>query len=398
MGAFDSNFRNRGMSAKYTVHNCDYDYRTGDPGVEDYYQVLDYIGHSFSPRGFNKKNRTVVFKLCKKNSTTASGNITESPNAPRCKVKYVQTLEDKTEKTNKTMEGLEIPLGVISNLEIKDSPSVEGNQGKSQPRSIQGNTSTQIERTEKYLLPIKAEGDRQSMGMTESTSSKKTGFDQGEAAEESAPSDIEKELDPLQSTESEEGPVVAGSKEPSRIQECGSDCNKHRKKRSLESTKSPNHHDRAKLGDRKNGKQLLKKILNRIHKEDKKSTVSQHGNQVIKVPSPVLDNSNQTHKRLSGKIQANLTDHFPSSHSVKTKELPPEETDSYYDYYSLGWNDTEEYYDSYDDMHLDLRTKEGKVHYYFIAAVEVMWNYGIKKPPQLINTRQVPLIRLVWLF
>ncbi|KAK1163276.1 hypothetical protein AOXY_G16708 [Acipenser oxyrinchus oxyrinchus] len=389
MGAFNSNFRNRGMSAKYTVHNCDYDYRTGDPGLEDYYQILDYIGHSVSPRGFNKKNRTIVFKLCKKNSTTASGNITESPNAPRCKVKYVQTLEDKTEQTNKTIEVLEIPLGVISNLEIKDSPSVEGNQGKSQPRSIQGNTSTQIERTEKYLLPIKAEGDRQSMGTTESTNSKKAGFDQGEAAEESAPSDIEKELDPLQSTESEEGPVVAGSKEPSRIQECGSDCNKHRKKRSLESTKSPNHHDRAKLGDRKNGKKLLKKILNRIYKEDKKSTVSRHGNQVIKVASPVLDNSNQTHKRLSGKIQANLTDHFPSSHSIKTKELPPEETDSYYDYYSLGGNDTEEDYDSYDDMHLDLRTKEGKVHYYFIAAVEVMWDYGIKKPPQLISTREM---------
>lgn len=38
--------------------------------------------------------------------------------------------------------------------------------------------------------------------------------------------------------------------------------------------------------------------------------------------------------------------------------------------------------------YMDLRSGEVRFRHYYIAAEEVTWDYGIRKPHQLLNSRQ----------
>ncbi|MBN3292689.1 FA8 factor, partial [Polypterus senegalus] len=122
IGALDSNIRDRGMRAKYTVYNCDREDKNmiTNPEEDDYYEVLDYIEQRWSPRGFNEKNRIAVIKLCKKmstfNATSGPQNGTAKALNPNCKIKSTQIIEDKISKAVKSLEEPTDDGTVSSNL------------------------------------------------------------------------------------------------------------------------------------------------------------------------------------------------------------------------------------------------------------------------------------------
>uniref|UniRef100_A0AAR2KQL0 Coagulation factor VIII, procoagulant component n=1 Tax=Pygocentrus nattereri TaxID=42514 RepID=A0AAR2KQL0_PYGNA len=87
------------------------------------------------------------------------------------------------------------------------------------------------------------------------------------------------------------------------------------------------------------------------------------------------------HRRL---IPPPKTQYFPSNSSANQTQLKKTWHVEYDDYESEG-NESTLSFSTWNEM--DIRSTESKFRSYYIAAVEILWNYGIEKPPHLLSPR-----------
>ncbi|KAJ8405238.1 hypothetical protein AAFF_G00322290 [Aldrovandia affinis] len=142
------------------------------------------------------------------------------------------------------------------------------------------------------------------------------------------------------------------------------------------------------------------KMLRRDSKnEDKKSSSEQQENQVLKVNSDLWDDYSLFNKAKSshGQIDSGYKD--VDKQRLDLQVLDPQVNVSEninftrrglsldYDDYSDAGNSSQMPFDFDED--LNIRASDGQYRNYYIAAEEVMWDYGIKKPQQLIKPREM---------
>uniref|UniRef100_A0AAR2KCK3 Coagulation factor VIII, procoagulant component n=1 Tax=Pygocentrus nattereri TaxID=42514 RepID=A0AAR2KCK3_PYGNA len=88
------------------------------------------------------------------------------------------------------------------------------------------------------------------------------------------------------------------------------------------------------------------------------------------------------HRRL---IPPPKTQYFPSNSSANQTQLKKTWHVEYDDYESEG-NESTLSFSTWNEM--DIRSTESKFRSYYIAAVEILWNYGIEKPPHLLRKKK----------
>uniref|UniRef100_W5N8Q8 Coagulation factor VIII n=1 Tax=Lepisosteus oculatus TaxID=7918 RepID=W5N8Q8_LEPOC len=520
IGAFNDNFKKRGMSAKYIVKKC-------DPPVGDYdYDLEYYIDEEFSPRGAGRRNKTLSIKVCKKarsNKSQLAIDGTAVTSKPNCEVKnYIVTLKGNRLGTLK--EQMDIRSEIIQKLS-----NVNAAQQKVKKRDTpeESTTSTvnleEMEESfsmdEDFALPLTSiHSQMHETGITkirtpnlqptdlgEVVAKEKLGsgswdrFGSDELTKNVSSSEKHQVLTAVSSTDSKQGPNANRPEEkpnqirPSsaefqenptnmslpfsdeihinrsrilvihhiesdevlentellkkhtnvtmpptiKVQDIGKSSldenlmlldSRRKIKRegdttdqseSLKITTAPPYSNASKVSTTYlskdgsqasyntleespvgvklykllSGKHLLKRDTGEEDKSEVKKTTEQpHENQVLEVePSHKPENFS-----MSGKMQKSTnSSHDTQKHTQEKPNLNYSNISivSDYDDYNEGENDTMNDFDSNDDEGIDVRSSDGISRNFFIAAVEVMWDYGIKKPQQLIKPREM---RMGW--
>ncbi|XP_060935114.1 coagulation factor VIII [Limanda limanda] len=136
ISAFDGSLKSRGMSISYSVLPCN----SGGLHVdhdEDAEDISDYIDQfSLLPRGSRPENHTVLVKVCKKpldDNSTQSGNstgqnVTHTKEQAICHLKRVSVTSARGQKTDKVSEG-GIPLDILEELERDEEWTVTNQTG-----------------------------------------------------------------------------------------------------------------------------------------------------------------------------------------------------------------------------------------------------------------------------
>ncbi|KAK2829114.1 hypothetical protein Q7C36_017104 [Tachysurus vachellii] len=352
IGAFDPTLKAQGMSVRYSVFNCEQELPLVD--TDDYDDLED---HFPIPRGFRKRNRTVAIQICQKvsgnTSQTKQQNITKMPLEKKeerdtlvCKRKLVPV--DEAEDLDFLSQG-GIPQDILDQLNIEMSSS------KRQKRLVfvENDTETMIDQPSSHSLRT----DPESMSL------------KGTKLEEVFKMDDNKTVRYQVTSKTETSNV---DKSPS-----GDLFKKFIQKLGLNTTSD--------LTERTQ-RDLWEKNIAQAPKPN--GAVSD--NEILKDSGLELDKLIESldplkYANKDGQ-QLDLSSQYLPSNSSQNKtnlnNLPSLE----YDDYEADENKTTLSFDSTDEI--DIRSSESKFRSYYIAAEEIMWDYGIDKPAQLISARE----------
>lgn len=346
------------MSVRYSVFNCERELPLVD--IDDYDDLEEHINKLFPiPRGFRKRNRTVTVKICQKMSSTTSQ--TEQQNTTKL------PLEKKGEKNTLICKRKLVQLNEAEDLDVLSQGGI--------PQDILDELNMELGSSKRQKRLAFVENDT-------------------EAHSDHPPSRLHRnDTESLNQTGTNvEGVVKMEDNNTVRYE----DVNKPGKSNLEKSVdffkkfiKRSGLNTTIDLGPKANfteftWRQLWEKSID----EATKSNDAMSDNDVLKDPVLVLDKLmyEDSHTYASEDVQhLNQTSQNSSSNSSKNethvKNLPPLDYDDYGD----EENKTGQSLGSTDDI--DIRSSESRFRSYYIAAEEIMWDYGIDKPSQLISAR-----------
>ncbi|KAI2657139.1 Coagulation factor VIII [Labeo rohita] len=341
VSAFDPSLKQRGMSVRYTVVNCERVLPVVDN--EDYEdEFIEFIEQNFpSPRGTMKKNRTIAVRVCRNrtgmDSATEQVNMisdNERQNRTRvCEIRYIPV---KRENDVDALSQGGIPQDILDQLD----------------REMGGNS---LERRKRSLL--------------------------------------ESEIDPT--TENKELNVANIQLDEDKLK-----------------THPTNELFRKFLFKDKNlpSNQLLNDSVEEKSEKvrNRRELWSVSKDKITKVDVKVLSNNEVLEDSGSSGVKQDKMEESLNIHSYNyndPKKFQPDfesvlESNSS-DNQTYGRKSLASDYDDYGDEgsvfdlvhhvedNVGIRSTESKFRSYYIAAEEIMWDYGINKPAQLIKQRDM---------
>ncbi|KAJ8246909.1 hypothetical protein GJAV_G00256690 [Gymnothorax javanicus] len=436
ISALDASLKNRGMSAKYSVNYCNQKLPLVD--YEEYYDFLednDYPGNNIA-RSSSGRNRTLAIKVCKRpvmnNTLAATANTTVYSLKPVCVIKYV-TVKRNASALSKG----DIPEDVLQELdrEIKMSsaehqqrvPTVSpqanntGNHSDTQADlegSIFNNTLPEsgVRRIRKRAADVLMVGQATSSPDRHTTPNTMSAEMEAKAVNVSLPTPYvtlstlidpdHKQFNQSEELEIAENMFEMGGENSSLVEQ---NLQNNSSSPSIPSTTTvPKHSQGDLLKSQTSSEQYNYPDSNRVPRHNSqgvnegwsKNSSAEQENQVMKDDSKIEPaDFDQRHKE-----QVNVNQTEPSHNALDNQNLDlqvlypqvnvSENSNSTrrglsldYDDYSQETNLTQMDFDFSDD--LNIRAADGKYRNYYIAAVEVMWDYGIKKPQQFIKLREM---------
>ncbi|XP_063045565.1 coagulation factor VIII [Engraulis encrasicolus] len=376
ISAFDPNLKNKGMSAKYSVYSCAKNMHSlVDEEID--YDLEDYFDAPMMARGArgSQGNKTMTIQICKK----LPANDTEQDNAvegkPRkrkvvCELKYVNVGD---EEDNDILSNGGIPEDILDELDRE----LNEDQAKRQKRAVivesnDGETSTGYGETSGYkILDVNGEVfDDFPDYVVDVVSLDKA---PKPVEEKVTKVDVEKvSLEKNKTLNDFFGRILQrlsqdDSKDSSQtVNETGADADN-----SMEDDFE--RQNMSKL-ERRQALDLLKHTaenrLNDLHSQ----------NDILTGPAMFEDNALNFTKSVNSSILedlSNSTDNATDSKPAFSFE---------YDDYS---NDNVSMNDIPYEGDLDARGSKVNFRTYYIAAEEIMWDYGVTKPHQLIKPREM---------
>lgn len=362
VSAFDPSLKQRGMSVRYTVVNCERVLPLVDN--EDYdYELNEFIEQNFPiPRGTMGKNRTIAVRVCRNRTVTDSAigrenmsSDTERQNRTRvCEIRYIPV---KREKDLDALSQGGIPQDILDQLDGEMS----GNSLERQKRSHH-----------------ESEPDRRRPNV----------------------------IDPTVTSNTAENKALTGEHQNmniANIQLNEDDDNKTHptndlfrkflfKDKNLLNNQLLNDSTEEKSEKARNRRELWSVNKDKINKVDVKV---QSKNEVLKdsgssgLKQDKMEESLNLHSydyKDPKKFQPDLESVLePVSNSSDNQTYGKKSLASDYDDYGdegsvLGL-------DHHVEDNVGIRSTESRFRSYYIAAEEIMWDYGLNKPAQLIKPR-----------
>lgn len=358
------------MSVRYSVNNCMV--QTG----EDYDYYEEYIEQTFpSPRGFREKNGTVAIRVCKRparNKTRADlppshGNASqEAPgsearkNTLLCKIKHVPVKED--EDLDILSKG-GIPQDILNQLDEELGRGSSRRPERSASAEIAGPNQTdlpelsnEMEADEAFtsgVVPDPMPGKKDRRFRDED---KMTGL-----RRDSSP------IDPFKKFIQRSGQRMASDL--------------HKPLGDLHEGHRPNVTERS----RRETWDLSKDRSKIAVPNDVLSENDVLEDSVLEVEKLVerLDPHKYAYKHPL--LPPTLASQGSPSNSSANQTQPRRPFHMEYDDYESEGNDSASGFGTLGQM--DIRSQESKFRHYYIAAEEVLWDYGIKKPAHLLSLR-----------
>ncbi|XP_030001880.1 coagulation factor VIII isoform X2 [Sphaeramia orbicularis] len=331
ISAFDGSLKSRGMSIHYTVRSCDNGELplVDNDDEEDLSDYLDLV--DFGPRGMRPQNGTRTVLVCKKpssNSTQSDQNSTEDAQTARCRNVTITSGSDGG-----------IPQDILEELDSdKDLDSGAKNETE---HGEEANT-----RQKRHVGNWK-EGDVHPGDSEDSIPEIELGRKVEEtrtdnATETKAEENIDTQTEENTKTQSEENSQMSSEKNETKEE-----------------------------FEESNEILLDPTVTAKISQEE--LSILQDMDENLVPQSPILSDPERQTVELLDVDYRNYTDNINISLSQE------------YDDYSQEENGT----DTFASDYMDLRSGEIRYRYYYIAAEEVIWDYGIRKPHQLIKPREM---------
>ncbi|XP_066570914.1 coagulation factor VIII isoform X2 [Amia ocellicauda] len=423
IGSLDSNYKNRGMSAKYSVHKCESDDSATDGDI--FYEDYNY-DNIFAPRGTGKNNRTMAIRVCKKkvidNSLSARDNATAS-SKPDC---YIVTVRDRQGERTEAFSPGDIPLDILQEIEDSNTTmgeSQEKHSTKRKERSLAADEDLTLLLTPApFQIPETDTRDGGSPLLEDDESEEEqkellanpvilindtnvtlSSLRKAQGTTHSAQQVILKLVDRVRKIKRDEGSLQQS--EGKNNESLNPDTSQNTVL-ATEVSKNTNQKGKVvkaaldpKLYEWLNKNMLLKRETRGESKpEDKKPPDQQHDKNVLKFDySLSQENVSQAGKMQenpdgivpnfqdTGNISEGLNANVNLSESANVSSGEP--MLDYDDYNQEEINGTS--HDVYNNEGLGLRSLSGKPRNFYIAAIEMLWDYGVKKPQQLIKPREM---------
>lgn len=343
------------MSVRYSVFNCERELPPVD--TDDYDDLEDPIEKHFPiPRGFRKRNRTVAIQICQKvsgnTSQTKQQNITKMP------------LEKKGERDTLVCKRKLVPVDEAEDLDFLSQGGI--------PQDILDQLNIEMSSLKRQKRLVFVENDTEARTDQPSSHSHRTD-PESMSLSKTKLEDVVK-MDENKTVRYQ----VTGKTETSNVDKSppGDLFKKFIQKLGLNTTSDLTERARREL--------LVKNIA-----QATKPNGAMSDNEILKDSVLELDKLKESldpHKyAYKDGQQQDLSSQYLSSNSSQNKtnlkNLPSLEYDNYED----DENKTTLSFDSTDEI--DIRSSESKFRSYYIAAEEIMWDYGIDKPAQLISAR-----------
>ncbi|MCJ8739594.1 hypothetical protein PDJAM_G00049090 [Pangasius djambal] len=361
IGAFDPTLKAQGMSVRYSVFNCEREFTLVDTDDDDD-DLEDHIDKHFSIlRSFRKRNRTVAIQVCQK----VSSNTTQTEQQNETKM----PLEKKGEKTTLVCKRKFVPVDEVEDLDVLAQGGI--------PQDIldQLNMEMSTSKRQKRLAFVENDTEAKSDNPPSRSHDTESKSQRGKKVDSMVKMGDNKtvrypDVDKPEKSNLEKSPSVDLFKK--FIQKSG-----------LNTTSDLG--PKANFTERTQRERQEKNIG-----EATKANDAMSDNDVLKDSVVELDKlmeSLDPHKYAYNDVQhLDLSSqHSPSSSSQNEtyqKNLPPLEYDDYED----EGNKSILSVDSANEI--DIRSSDSKFRSYYIAAEEIMWDYGIDKPSQLISDRE----------
>ncbi|XP_072573145.1 coagulation factor VIII [Paramormyrops kingsleyae] len=389
IGAFDPSAKSRGMSAKYTVKDCDRNHPLFDDSdyLEEYIQNIG--------RSAGRKNRTLAVRLCRKpvdknTSTSARKNTTEDSHIhPFCEITYISLTPDGQSE----VEG-DIPEDVLREVLKQKHPMILQN-------GTENHLTLEPTGTHHKFIPepSKAPGKRKKRtlsnhifggALTEVPTTTPSETEDEDSNVESpvldaAPPLLKEKETELLNTSSEDLNMDAGfNKQLNRLEETSSnDHVEHKKNHTILVTSAmdtePHNRQRGSgplrmergvegiAGSKKMTKAQQKEMLEEKNLIPEQDDISEDND--IEDPTKDLDEV--------------FSVSHPWANTSNSRNFTRRDSFFEYDDYSTEKDELNEI------NSLGLRATDGKYRNYYIAAVEVMWDYGLKKRRQVMKARDM---------
>ncbi|XP_064182093.1 coagulation factor VIII [Anguilla rostrata] len=447
ISALDSSLKNRGMSAQYSVHYCDQKLPLVD--YEEYYDFLDDDSWENNiARSSSGRNRTLTVRVCKRpvtnNTLAATANTTVHNLKPVCVIKHIAVKQNTT-----AFSKGDIPDDVLQELdrEIKRS-SAERHQ-RSPTTSLPVNdtgkhSDSQSDLAGSILNNTLPSDSRESLEENCGTAChrrvRKRAADvlmvgpvtpDLHTTPQMVPAELEEkeeanvslptphvtlpsltDVDNKQVNESKELGIAESMFEKEQEENATvDDLENISHELGSSSTTVPSHSQgstlkslMSTLNSKLHGSSESDRLLRRNAKEDgkgeDKKSSEQQEDQVLKDNSDLEQGNFSQFGKEQGSV--NQTDSGYKAldrQSLDLQILDPQVNGSEssnstrrglsleYDDYSQETNSSRMDFDFEED--LNMRASDGKYRNYYIAAEEVMWDYGLKKPQQLIKPREM---------
>ncbi|XP_035383063.1 coagulation factor VIII [Electrophorus electricus] len=397
ISAFDPAMKKQGMSARYSVFNCERVLPLVDSEeYEDDFE--DYIEQNFPvPRGVRQRNRTMAIRVCKKparNRTQTdllSGhrNMTQNSleNERRkstlvCEIKYVPV--EEAEYLDVLSQG-GIPQDILDQLDKEKSKSSSERQKRFS--SIENIPETQTGQP----LPISHRSDIEWSNKTETTAAVMVEEDQNLIAIMTQTEETARYPDEEETEGSSLGSNLSTDLFKKYIQSSGwnmtSDISKHPHD-SNDSKAAPKSKPNLTERSRRETWSVRKDVAELVDSND----VLKHNDDLK--DSAKMDNLVEgLYPRKYAKKDPQWQEPPVESHHLLTNssdnQTYPEKSWSmeYDDYENEGNKSTPSF--NFGSNGISIRSTESKFRSYYIAAEEIMWDYGIKKSQQLISLREM---------
>ncbi|XP_017565233.1 coagulation factor VIII [Pygocentrus nattereri] len=386
IGAFDPFLKNQGMSVRYSVMNCEKILPLVDKEYD--YDIEDYIEQKLlTPRGFRERNQTMAIRVCRRqlrnntqtdllagerhmNTSQESARGGKRRNTLVCEIKRVPV--EEAEDLDVLSQG-GIPQDILDQLDMEMGRSPSRRQKRSE-HLLSDFHQANLEQSNETDKAVVVEEEKDLISMKTSTITTSGYKEEGQM--ETSGLGKNSSIDLFKKFIQRSGWNT--SSDPSKPLN-DSDVSDEDDEVTLEL--KPNITERSRRetwGVGKDGGEIPQDVLseNDILKDS-----------VLEVDKLVesLDPHGYTpkHRRL---IPPPKTQYFPSNSSANQTQLKKTWHVEYDDYESEG-NESTLSFSTWNEM--DIRSTESKFRSYYIAAVEILWNYGIEKPPHLLSPREM---------
>ncbi|KAF5893336.1 coagulation factor VIII-like, partial [Clarias magur] len=370
IGAFDPTLKAQGMSVRYSVFNCEQELPLVD--TDDYEDLADHLDKHFPiPRGFKKKkNRTMTIQVCQTVSSNTSQ--TEEQNSIR------GPLEKISEKTTLVCRRKLVPVDKAEDLDVLSQGGI--------PQDILDQLNVEMAQSKRQKRLAFVENDTEAKSDHPSSRSHRNHTESLSHKGRTADEMVKMEVNDTQRYQEEEKPEISNlDKSPSVdlfkkfIQKSGLN---------MTSDLGP----KINLTERPR-RQASEKDMDRVTKT--KDAVSDNDvltDAVLDLDKlfESLDAHNSPH--IDQHLDQRQDQHLDLSSEYSRPNSSQNETHSKkhlsleYDDYEDDENETIVSNEASDKI--DIRSGESRFRSYYIAAEEIMWDYGIDKPSQLISTRE----------
>ncbi|XP_048885551.1 coagulation factor VIII isoform X2 [Brienomyrus brachyistius] len=393
IGAFDPSAKNRGMSAKYTVKDCDRNH----PLFDDSDYLEEYIQQNIG-RSAGRKNRTLAVRLCRKpidknTSTSARKNTTEDSHIhPFCEITYISLSPNGQSE----VEG-DIPEDVLREVLRQKHPVIlqSGNENHLPLDSMGTHHKFTPE-------PSKAPGKLKKRTLSDPIF--------GGALTDvpiTTPSETEDEDRSVESPILDTAPPLFKEKDTQPLNEdhtssedlnMGSGFNKQlNRSEAASSTDHVEHKNNhtilvrsaidTELRNRQRGSGPLRMergvediASRKMMTKAQQKAMLEEKNLIPEQDDIIEDDGVEDPTKDLDEVFSAL---HPSANTSNSRNIT--RSDSFFEY--------DDYTTEKDELNeinsLGLRATDGKYRNYYIAAVEVMWDYGLKKRHQVMKARDM---------